>query len=265
MKLPCSIVRDLLPLYHDSVCAPESAAAVEEHLTGCEPCQEFYHSLQDEKKLAFVPLAPPPPAVALRRVKRRMRMKYAAIVLGVLALCAGITTGVMVLLNVIMVDFPVEDLLNVQFTTEWGDGTPIDSALRLTFTGDSPQVGLTYMAMPLDESRKDTEWVLLMSRRATLGETLMAKLHLNRWGDAHEMPNLYYLDLDWTLYEPYASFYGIEPPREEWGSFISKVYYFEDYNFMVRVGPEIPPEERERILEEHAVVIWERDKDPAAK
>ena len=96
MKLPCSIIRDLLPLYHDSVCAPETAAAVEEHLAGCEPCQEVYHNLQDEKKLALVPLAPPPGVCALQRVKRRFRKKYAAIVLGVLALCAGITTGVMV-------------------------------------------------------------------------------------------------------------------------------------------------------------------------
>lgn len=263
MKLPCPIVRDLLPLYHDNVCAPETSAAVEEHLAGCEPCQQFYHDLQDGDKLALAPGEPPPQAASLRKVKKKIRRKTVAVALGVLLVCVGIATGVMMLLNVITVDFPVDDLLDVRFTTELKDGTPIDSALRLTFTEDSPQVGLNYVAIPLDESREDTEWVLLLSRRATLGHTLLAKLHLMDY--RNQEPNLYYLDLDWTLYEPYASFYGIDPPREEWGSFISKVYYFEDYDLMNRVGPEMPPEERESILEDYAVVIWERDKDPAAK
>ena len=47
MKLPCALVRDLLPLYHDQVCAPESCDAVEEHLKDCEACQGVYHALGD--------------------------------------------------------------------------------------------------------------------------------------------------------------------------------------------------------------------------
>jgi hypothetical protein len=35
----CGIVRDLLPLYHDQVCSPESQALVEEHLLNCVECQ----------------------------------------------------------------------------------------------------------------------------------------------------------------------------------------------------------------------------------
>lgn len=37
----CRIVQDLLPLYHDGVCSPESRTAVEEHLTGCEACSRM--------------------------------------------------------------------------------------------------------------------------------------------------------------------------------------------------------------------------------
>ena len=39
MDISCEIVRDLLPLYHDGVCSPESRAAVEEHLKNCPACR----------------------------------------------------------------------------------------------------------------------------------------------------------------------------------------------------------------------------------
>ena len=35
----CNIIVDLLPLYHDGVCSPESRAAVEEHLKDCAACR----------------------------------------------------------------------------------------------------------------------------------------------------------------------------------------------------------------------------------
>ena len=36
MKTPCNVIRDLLPLYQDSVCSPESRQLVAEHLEECE-------------------------------------------------------------------------------------------------------------------------------------------------------------------------------------------------------------------------------------
>lgn len=35
MKVPCNIIEDLLPLYHDNVCSEESRAMVKEHLQTC--------------------------------------------------------------------------------------------------------------------------------------------------------------------------------------------------------------------------------------
>lgn len=40
MKISCDIIKDLLPLYHDSVCSPESRHTVEEHLNYCNDCRE---------------------------------------------------------------------------------------------------------------------------------------------------------------------------------------------------------------------------------
>lgn len=52
-KLPCDVVRDILPLYHDGVCSDTSRAMVAEHLASCETCQKEWQSLT--KKLPLPP------------------------------------------------------------------------------------------------------------------------------------------------------------------------------------------------------------------
>ena len=39
MKISCEVIKDLLPLYYDSVCSKKSKEAVEAHLTECEVCK----------------------------------------------------------------------------------------------------------------------------------------------------------------------------------------------------------------------------------
>lgn len=54
MKLTCNIVQDLLPLYEDGVCSPDSRAAVEAHLKTCPLCrgqQETARKLPEEEIL----------------------------------------------------------------------------------------------------------------------------------------------------------------------------------------------------------------------
>ena len=51
MKVTCKVIQDLLPLYHDGVASPDTAALVEEHLKDCEACQEEFHRLQDASSL----------------------------------------------------------------------------------------------------------------------------------------------------------------------------------------------------------------------
>lgn len=45
MKTECGIIQDLLPLYEDGVCSPESRAAVEEHLRECDTCREVHQRM----------------------------------------------------------------------------------------------------------------------------------------------------------------------------------------------------------------------------
>ena len=46
MKYPCGLIRDLLPLYHDGIAAPESREAVEAHMQECEACRAEYDKLR---------------------------------------------------------------------------------------------------------------------------------------------------------------------------------------------------------------------------
>ena len=45
MKLSCNVIRDLLPLYRDGVCADETRALVEEHLADCAACRAELEAL----------------------------------------------------------------------------------------------------------------------------------------------------------------------------------------------------------------------------
>ena len=47
MKYPCGIIKDLLPLYIDDVCAPESKEAIEAHLSDCAGCKHFYEAMKE--------------------------------------------------------------------------------------------------------------------------------------------------------------------------------------------------------------------------
>lgn len=48
IELPCDIVEDLLPLYHDEVVSEETRQAVARHLTTCEKCLKEYNLLTEE-------------------------------------------------------------------------------------------------------------------------------------------------------------------------------------------------------------------------
>lgn len=45
-KIPCDIIKDLLPLYIDEVCSEDSAAAVEAHLEICPACKGYCDGLK---------------------------------------------------------------------------------------------------------------------------------------------------------------------------------------------------------------------------
>lgn len=48
MKISCNVIRDLLPLYLDQICSEESKDMIENHLTECEDCREYYDKMSTD-------------------------------------------------------------------------------------------------------------------------------------------------------------------------------------------------------------------------
>ena len=46
MNVPCRLIEDLLPLYHDEICSQESRELVEEHVQGCPACQQSLNAME---------------------------------------------------------------------------------------------------------------------------------------------------------------------------------------------------------------------------
>lgn len=127
MKLPCYLVRDLLPLYKDQVCESETAADVQEHLDGCPDCRHLWETMQDTAPLEgnVAQVREQEQAAALRRVRKNQRKKrmmtVLVAVLATLLLCAGGLT-VYDYANSTYLDYPQESILGVEeesLSSEW--------------------------------------------------------------------------------------------------------------------------------------------------
>lgn len=75
MKIPCAVIRDLLPLYAEDLASEESKQVVDEHLADCPDCRARLETLKE-------PAAPEPDASqALRAVKKEFRRRRVLAVL----------------------------------------------------------------------------------------------------------------------------------------------------------------------------------------
>lgn len=73
MKIPCGMIQDLLPLYEDGVCSPDSREAVEEHLRTCDTCRSSRDTalkLPDQEILTDNPETPKT-VHGLKKIRRR--------------------------------------------------------------------------------------------------------------------------------------------------------------------------------------------------
>lgn len=90
MKLTCGIVQDLLPLYLDGVCSPDSCRGVEDHLEHCPDCR---HRLEAARGLQLPDPAPEVPAQVLQRGLRKIRRRWRLSALTALVLVPLLVLG----------------------------------------------------------------------------------------------------------------------------------------------------------------------------
>ena len=90
MKIPCAVVRDLLPLYAENMIEEETHALVDEHLEECPECSKKLEEIRAE---AAAPAAPAvdtaKPLLSLKKMINKRRWITAAIA----ALCVFILLG----------------------------------------------------------------------------------------------------------------------------------------------------------------------------
>lgn len=72
MKLPCELIRDMLPLYHDGVCSTVSKTLITGHLKECTDCQKVLNRIETELEM---PPLEADEAKPLKSIKKRWTIK----------------------------------------------------------------------------------------------------------------------------------------------------------------------------------------------
>lgn len=70
MKLPCEMVKDLLPLYHDGVCSEISKSMIREHLKACPDCEQTMKTMKAEITMPEMETVRP-----LKSIRRKWKKK----------------------------------------------------------------------------------------------------------------------------------------------------------------------------------------------
>lgn len=70
--LPCELIQDILPLYHDGVCSDTSRKLVDSHLESCEKCKAALQKMTAQMEMPKLDADESKP---LKSIKRRWRKK----------------------------------------------------------------------------------------------------------------------------------------------------------------------------------------------
>lgn len=266
MKVTCKVIQDLLPLYVDGVCSPDTAALVEEHLKDCAPCQEAYHALKEAPSPTPEDGADKDAAVAkgLRKVKNGLRKKR--ILIGVFATLGGLLVSFGLGLFVTCYRFyvPVEDtvkgvsVVDGQLTVDLERPFLLAPMTQLIPTTTS---GAYQEGDPIDES------ILVIVSSNTIYDSINAWFHggtgsktwemtypltQEAWEDMHgdEQAEAIERLQDGDAPYPRTSWVPSYTDDLPWGD-IEKVYYYESRDF----GWE-SQEAAHAMLDQYGTLLW---------
>ena len=266
MKVTCKVIQDLLPLYVDGVCSPDTAALVEEHLKDCAACQEAYHALKEAPAPTPGDGADKDAAVAkgLKKVKSGLRRKR--ILIGVFATLGGLLVSFGLGLFVTCYPFyaPVEDTIKGVSVTD-GELTvhiqrpfslsPMFQFITATTSGSYKE------GDPIDEP------ILVIVASNTIFDSISAWFHggaeSKAWDAEYPLTqeaweDMYGDDRAETLEQlredgaPAFAMENVISPSDQlpWGD-IEKVYYYESRNFVWE-----SQEAAHEMLDKYGTLLW---------
>ena len=97
MKLPCEMIRDLLPLYHDNVCSEVSKTLVGEHIKNCEDCSRVLQAIEEEIEVPKLEADAAKPLLSIqlnwKKQTRKAKLKYIGIGVEMFFLCITLWWG----------------------------------------------------------------------------------------------------------------------------------------------------------------------------
>ena len=70
--MDCNVIKDLIPLYIDGCCSPESADLVRAHIDGCEECRSLWETMKQGPETAPSATAAPKRMGRIRSEERRV-------------------------------------------------------------------------------------------------------------------------------------------------------------------------------------------------
>lgn len=102
MKYSCEIIRDLIPLYIDGVCAIESENAIKEHISECFKCRKYYEEMSESNSFMLKSNNSEEEKMtkSLKKVKTKINKKIRNTVIGATSAVLAFTVCFHVLFNV---------------------------------------------------------------------------------------------------------------------------------------------------------------------
>ena len=99
MKYPCNLIKDILPLYHDSVVSEDSKKAVDTHLMECEACKTYYKKMCQSDALeeaAFDKEITKKTANSFKEVSKTISKKIIKSIIRAVLIISAIAVGVVI-------------------------------------------------------------------------------------------------------------------------------------------------------------------------
>lgn len=167
-NLPCTVVRDLLPLYHDGVVSSDTGELIEEHLEGCESCRNELNGIRAEERIEVNLMEQDKSSSfnefrsGVKALRRNGTIRGLLIALAALACCFGL----LVFLNnedIIKIDpsdLKIEDVYRYDLGENGGEG--LFFTYTVSWSGG--------WSMTFDDTKGPSEMNILFKRTALGGK-----------------------------------------------------------------------------------------------